>query len=92
MENLKSTKEQSITYHSSLGKEIKISPKSLVSVNKKGFKQEFFTPTVSLIIGIGKDHCAELIMNEEAWKALNENEIITITTLKAFEDLYIKKL
>lgn len=67
-----------------LGKEIKISPKSACTVNTPGFKVEFFTPTVSICIGIGNDHTADLIMTLDAWKALNQGHEININTTKEF--------
>ena len=72
-----------------LGKEIKISPKSHVSMNTSGFKIEFFTPTVDVLIGIGKDHVAYLLMDEDAWKALNKGEKIHISTLKEYKKQFV---
>ncbi len=60
------------------GKEIKISPKSNTTVNKVGFKTEFFVETVSVLIGIGKDHTADLIMSKDSWEALNNGAEIFI--------------
>lgn len=68
----------------SLGKEVKISPKSLAWVNKAGYKKEFFVETVTVDIGIGNDHVAELIMDLDAWNALNAGENIHVTTKKEF--------
>ena len=75
----------------SLGKEIKISPKSHVSVNKAGYKTEFYTETVSLVMGIGNHHTADLIMTKDAWEALNNGEKIHITTTEEFKKKYIHK-
>lgn len=72
-----------------LGKEIKISPKSFATINKPGYKTEFFVETVSVTIGIGKDHVADLIMSKEAWEALNSGEEVSITTLKEFQKKYV---
>lgn len=72
-----------------LGKEIKISPKSRITINESGYKVEYFVETVSIIIGIGKDYIAELIMDKEAWEALNNNEEINITTLKEFKGKFL---
>lgn len=74
---------------STLGKEIKISPKSLVTVNKSGLKVEHNTETVALTIGIGEDHVAELIMSKDAFDALNKGEEVSITTLKEFKTKYL---
>lgn len=67
-----------------LGKEIKISPKANITINKPGFKTEFFTESVNVVIGIGKDHTADLIMTKEAWEAL-QSQPISITTVKEFK-------
>ena len=72
-----------------LGEEIKISPKSKVNINKPGYKVEYFTPTVEVLIGIGKDNTATLIMDEDAWKALKAGEPIDITTLKEFKKKFL---
>lgn len=80
---------QEITKMGSLGREIKISPKSYCTINSPGFKAEYFVPTISICIGIGKDHTAELIMTQEAWDALKSNEEINITTLKEFKEKYL---
>jgi hypothetical protein len=71
-----------------LGKEVKISPKANACLNEKGYKIEYFTETVSVCIGIGKDYTAELIMTEDAWRALKKGEKINITTTKQFKELY----
>lgn len=74
---------------SRLGKEIKISPKSLVTINKPGYKKEIFVESVSLIVGIGNDHVAELVMDKEAWDALKSGELISTTTHKEFIKKYL---
>lgn len=61
-----------------LGKKIKISSKAIVTTNPKGLKKEFFVETVEVLIGIGNDHTADLIMTKEAWLALNKGESIII--------------
>lgn len=70
------------------GREIKISPKANACINERGYKVEYFTETVSVTIGIGKDYTAELIMTEDAWKALRKGEKITTTTTHQFKELY----
>lgn len=72
-----------------LGKEIKISPKANITFNKRGFKTEFFVPSVNVLIGIGNDHTADLIMTVEAWESLNKGEEIHITTTEEFKKKYI---
>jgi hypothetical protein len=71
-----------------LGREIRISPKANVTVNKAGFKTEFFVPTVNVLIGIGKDNTADLIMTVDAWEALKSGEEISITTVKEFREKF----
>lgn len=68
----------------SLGREVKVSPKSLAWVNKAGYKKEFFVETVTVTIGIGNDHVAELVMDLDAWNALNAGKNIHVTTKKEF--------
>jgi hypothetical protein len=80
-----------IEYMTRLGKEIKITPKAHITVNKPGFKTEFFVETVNVVIGIGKDHTADLIMSKDAWDALNAGEKISITTTEEFKKKYISK-
>lgn len=71
-----------------LGTEIKISPKANICKNKPGFKKEFFVETVSVTIGIGKDHTAELVMTKDAWEALNAGEAIHVTTTGEFKKMH----
>lgn len=87
---LKSSRTYSVNSFARLGREIKISPKSKVSINSPGYKVEFYTETVDIIIGIGPDNVAHLIMDINAWKALKDraNEI-DITTLKKHEKEFL---
>lgn len=80
-----------IDYFTRLGREIKISPKANITVNKAGFKTEFFVETVNVLIGIGNDHTADLIMSKDAWEALNNGEPISITTTEDFKKKYVYK-
>lgn len=82
-------------YLSRLGREIKISPKSLTSVSTEpGGSIKFNTLMVNVTIGIGKDHTAHLVMTKAAWNALIAGEDINITTTeefkKKFGDILIK--
>ncbi len=70
-----------------LGREIKISPKSAATVNDAGHELKFLVPTVSVLIGIGKDETADLVMTEDAWNALNNGEKLNIETVKSFKAL-----
>ncbi len=72
-----------------LGKEIKISPKTYVSVNKEKSSITYGTESISINIGIGKNHVAHLTMSLEAWEALNEGQEIKTTTLKEFKKEYL---
>lgn len=73
-------------YLSRLGREIKISPKSLTSVSTEpGGSIKINTECVSVSIGIGKDHVAWLIMPKAAWNALLAGEDIDITTTEDFK-------
>ncbi len=72
-----------------LGREIKISPKSHVTLNNTGYKAEYFVETVSLCIGIGNDHTAELIMTKDAFDALNAGEKINVTTSEEFKKNFL---
>lgn len=79
---------QEILKFKKLGKEIKISPKTYVSVNKEN-SITYRTESININIGIGKDHVAHLTMSLEAWKALNEGQEIKTTTLKEFKKEYL---
>lgn len=72
-----------------LGKQIKIGAKSNISVNKPGYKCEWFVPTVEVLIGIGKDHTAHLLMDTDAWKALKKGSKIHITTVQEFKEKFL---
>lgn len=76
------------TRYSKLGKEIKISPKAKVDINESGLTMEYEVPSVTVLIGIGKDHTADLIMSEDAWNAL-QTEPISIDTLKEFKSKWL---
>jgi len=84
MEEIRNITNGEIAKVVSLGKEVKVSPKSLAWVNKAGYKKEFFVETVRVTIEIGNDHVAELIMDLDAWNALNAGEKIHVTTKKEF--------
>ena len=75
-----------------LGREIKISPKSHVTINKPGYSMEMFVESVSIVIGIGNDQVADLVMSKEAWEALLKGEKIHITTTEEFKKKYVYKV
>ena len=80
---------QEILKFKKLGKEIKISPKTYVCANKENYSITYGTESISINIGIGKDHVAHLTMSLEAWEALNEGQEIKTTTLKEFKKEYL---
>lgn len=89
MEKTKSTKQQKILAFSKLGKEIKISPKAHLAINEAGYEHIYYVETISITIGIGNKHTAELVMDVEAWKALKNGEQIIITTEKEVKTKYL---
>ena len=80
---------QKILKFKKLGKEIKISPKTYINVNKENYSIEYGTESISINVGIGKDHVAHLTMSLEAWEALNEGQELKTTTLKEFKKEYL---
>jgi hypothetical protein len=64
-----------------LGKGITIPMTAILIENKSGMKREYAVDTVEVLIGIGKDHTASLIMDSEALKALQAGEEINIETI-----------
>lgn len=72
-----------------LGKRIEIGARTKVSVNKSGAEIKFNVPTVDVVIGIGNNHVALLIMDVEAWKALKADEKIDITTITDFKKNFL---
>lgn len=75
--------------YGTLGKRIQISPKAMVSLNGPGYQMTQYTPSVEVLIGIGKDHVAHLIMDQEAWEALKAGEEVNIDTLKEFREKFL---
>ena len=70
---------------SKLGQEIRISPKARVAINHPGFKIQYDVETVSLLIGIGNNQTAHLVMSLAAWEALKAGELQSIETLQEFK-------
>lgn len=79
---------QVIKNFSRLGREVKISPKANTTIHEAGYKHEIFVESVSVVIGIGNDHIADLVMTVDAWKALKAGAEINVTTTKQFKELY----
>jgi len=76
----KVTVKQLKTMHN-LGRELKISDNSLVTENSSGYNIEYCVDTIEVLIGIGKDHTASLIMDKEAWEVFKSGENIHIDGL-----------
>jgi len=72
-----------------LGRELKISPKTNVVLNREGFKTEFFVPTININIGIGNHHSIDIIMTVSAWKEFQKGTEIITTTDKEFKEKYL---
>lgn len=62
--------------------DLNIGKDTIINFTDAGLKQEFYTETASIIIGIGNDHTAELVMDKDAWIALNNKEEIHISKSK----------
>lgn len=77
------TTKQHPTAWVELGREITIPSDAKATINEPGFSKQFHVRTVEVIIGIGKDHTASLVMDIEAWKAL-ESEKLSVISLKEF--------
>lgn len=67
--------KRGVTGTTKIGREIKISPKSMASVNDSGFALEFYEPTVSMVIGIGNDEIMHLVMSKDAFKSLKKERL-----------------
>lgn len=75
--------------HGSLGKRIEFGAKSHVSKNRAGAKYEYFTPTIELLFGIGKDHVGRIVMDEDAWKALKKGTKVNIDSFQKFKKNFL---
>ena len=62
-----------------LGAEINI-PKDTRCAIFKPYTREYYGDTIEVIIGIGKDHTASLVMDVEDWDALKSGEPVHIST------------
>jgi hypothetical protein len=89
LSKIKSTITAHPDNHGTLGRRIEIGSKSHITKNKAGMKAEFFTPTIELLIGIGNDHVAHLIMDEDAWVAFKKGQKTHINTLKDFTEKFL---
>lgn len=83
--------EKQIECFTSFGKPVFISPKSNAYINKPGYKISFDTEVVEVLIGIGVDGIAKLLIDKQSWEALNAGETVVITTNKEFNRKRIKQ-
>jgi len=67
------------------GRQIVVSPKANAFFNKVGYSVKYYVDSVSVTIGIGKDHTAELTMTKEAWNALKAGDEVHISTTQEFK-------
>lgn len=86
-EEKRMTKDVGITNYiphskTDLGIEITIPKNATVEINESGLKKEFYVETVELLIGIGKNNTASLIMDIEAFEALKNGELLTFSTCR----------
>lgn len=61
------------------GVNLAIPNNAVVEIHNSGTKREYFTESIEVLIGIGKDYTASLIMDLEAFEALKKNNTITFT-------------
>jgi len=62
-----------------LGRRLEIGALSKADVCNPGRKIEYMTETISVLIGIGNDNSAELIMSRESWEAFIQGEQVSIS-------------
>jgi len=72
-----------------LGKAIRITPKAHCHHAGPGLSIQWNTDTIQIIIGIGKDHTATLIMDTDAHKALLAGEKVHVTTTEEYRKAYV---
>jgi len=81
--------QQAISSIEPLGREFRISPSASACVNLPGYSTKIFVPSVSVVIGIGKDHSAELLMTVEAWEAFKSGEKLDISSCAEFKKRFV---
>ena len=67
-------------YSMKLGRRLEIGALAKADVYNPGRKIEYMTETISVIISIGKDNYAELIMSKVAWEAFIQGDKIYTDT------------
>lgn len=80
--------EQVLNGATQLGKEIKISPKTVTLLNKENFTIQFDEESVMVKLSIG-DHEAFLVMSQAAFDALKDSEV-TGETISQFRKGFLK--
>ena len=63
-----------------LGKPIRIGSSAIALQHNPGLRKEYYSETVEVIIGIGNDHHATLIMGADDHAALLRGEKISISS------------
>ena len=71
---------ENIRYSMKLGRRLELGALAKADVYNPGRKTEYMTETISVIIGIGKDNYAELIMSKVAWEAFIQGDKIYTDT------------
>lgn len=61
-----------------IGRELIINSNSVGIVNGENYSIEYFDKTIEVLIGIGKDNTASLIMSVDAWESFKNGENIHI--------------
>lgn len=87
--NALSSEKKEIKTFGRLGRRVEVPVNAKVSVNEPGYGIEFNVPTISVIVGVGKDHVARLVMDTDTWEALKSGEKITTTSLKEFKKNFL---
>ena len=62
-----------------LGRRLIITKNKSVLFNSEGYEVHYCSETIEVLIGIGKDYCASLIMDTDAWEAFKSGEEIHIS-------------
>lgn len=81
------TASEQLEYRYDLGRDITIPASANAVFNPAGLKINIPVESVFIIIGIGKDHTADLIMTKEAYNALREGAEVTTATIEEITKL-----
>lgn len=69
MKTIRTKKSKAVNQHQTLGKDLLIKSESELHKNEAGMRIKYAIPAFEVIIPIGKDHTALLIMDEDAYNA-----------------------